>query len=68
MVSDRAMMQRIDIDLKLVQSSQRPSFQPRRSKSVVDKRSTVVDYHWIVDSVYCQKVLPIELYKILAVP
>lgn len=58
-VSSWAWLQRGEIDLKLVNSSQRPSLQPRRSKSAVAKEVTSVDYHWIVDSVYCQEALPL---------
>lgn len=66
-ISADARLQRSEIDLKLTQESQRPSMaqtRERKSKTPDNRAVTVVDYHWIIDSIYCQRLLPLSVYKI----
>jgi hypothetical protein len=59
-ISKQSILQRSEIDFRLTKSDK--PLDSRKSKSVCKPSTHNVDYHWIIDSIYCQSALPLEVY------
>ena len=61
-------MERAEIALRLskMSAAKKPSnpFTQANYEVSQSEDSLVIDYHWIVDSVFCQKIMPLEIYTV----
>lgn len=62
LISKQSILQRSEIDFRLTKSDK--PLDSRKAKSVCNLLTRNVDYHWIIDSIYCQSILPFEVYQV----
>ena len=62
-IAPKSDLSRTAIDCKLTEhnSKQKSPFD-QSSKATVGDETLTVDYHWVIDSIYCQRLLPLTVY------